>query len=131
MVLWLIKFAMCTMMPASPALPGIGDTALDEFLHRMRREADTMYWLGLVVGAVVFMITPLFTVFIPLPACLLPAKLRARHATRIVGHPIYVLRQAVFLVRLSAGMCWGADGRVRAAYALAPYPSDAGTFRQS
>jgi hypothetical protein len=77
------------------------------------------------------MITPLVTVFVPLPAYFLPRKLLARHAERIVAHRVYMLRQAVFLVRLSAGMCWGADDRVRASYALAPLPRDAGTFRQS
>ena len=82
-------------------------------------------------GAIVFAITPLVTLGIPLPAFALPASLLERHAQRILAHPIYVLRQAVFLVRLSAGMCWGADPRVRASFALAPYPPDPGTFRQS
>jgi fumarate reductase subunit D len=127
----MIKFAMCTLMPRSAALPGIADTDLDDFLRRMRREAEPLYWLGLVVGAVVFMLSPIVTVFVPLPAFLLPRKLLARHAERILAHRIYVFRQAVFLVRLSAGMCWGADERVRATYALAPYPRDAGTFRES
>jgi hypothetical protein len=130
-VIWLIRFAMCTMMPRSEGLPGIADTRLDEFLRRMRKDAEPLYWLGLVVGAVVFMVTPLFTVLLPLPACLLPAKLLARHSERILSHRVYVLRQAVFLLRLSAGMCWGADERVRATFALAPYPVDPGTFRQS
>lgn len=131
MTLWLIRFAMCTMMPRTDALPGIADARLDEFLRGMRREAEPLYWLGLVVGAVVFMFSPLVTVFLPLPACFLPGKLLARHSERIVSHRIYTLRQAVFLVRLSAGMCWGADDHVRASYALAPLAGDAGTFRQS
>jgi hypothetical protein len=130
-VLWLIKFAMCTLMPKSDALPGIRDTHVDQFLRRMRREAEGLYWLGLVVGAVVFMITPIVTVYLPLPACFLPKKLLARHAERVVAHRIYTVRQAVFLVRLSAGMCWGADEHVRAAFALGAYPEDAGTFRTS
>ena len=70
------------------------------------------------------MVTPLFTVGLPLPACLLPGKLLARHSERILSHRVYVLRQAVFLLRLSAGMCWGADEHVRATFALAPYPAD-------
>jgi hypothetical protein len=128
-VIWLIKFAMCTMMPRTDALPGIINTDLDGFLRKMRREADFMYWLGLAVGAIVFAFSPLITVFVPLPAFLLPKKLLARHSERILAHRIYVLRQAVFLVRLSAGMCWGADEAVRARFALAPYPTDPGTFR--
>lgn len=130
-MIWLIKFAMCTMMPRSDALPGIVDTDLDGFLRRMKREADPLYWLGLVVGGIVFALSPLLTVYLPLPAFFLPRALLERHSERILSHRIYVLRQAVFLVRLSAGMCWGADPNVRARFALAPYPPDPGTFRQS
>ncbi len=130
-VIWLIKFAMRTMMPRSDALPGIADTDLDGFLRKMKRDADPLFWLGLAVGAVVFAVSPLLTVYLPLPAFLLPRALLAKHSDRILSSRIYVLRQAVFLVRLSAGMCWGADERVRAKFALAPLPPDPGTFRPS
>jgi hypothetical protein len=128
-VIWLIKFAMFTMMPRSNLLPGIVDTDVDGFLRRMRVDAEPVYWLGLVVGAIVFALAPLVTVGVPLPAFWLPRRLLDRHAERLVSHPIYLLRQAVFLVRLSAGMCWGADPGVRARFALAPYGPDPGTFR--
>ncbi len=118
-------------MPRSESLPGIGDTDLDGFLRRMRVDADRLYWLGLVLGAVVFALTPLLTVFVPLPAFLLPRGLLEKHCDRILSSNIYVVRQAVFLVRLSAGMCWGADEAVRAKFALAPLPPDPGTFRPS
>ena len=84
-----------------------------------------------MLGAVVFAVTPLFTVFLPLPAFCLPKKLLALHADRILSTRIYVLRQAVFLVRLSAGMCWGSDATVRAHFALSAYGPDPGTFRRS
>jgi hypothetical protein len=129
--IWLIRFAMCVMMPPIDGLRGIGDTRVDDFLRRMQREAEPLYWLGLVVGAVVFMLSPIVTVYLPVPAVLLPEKLLARHSERIVSHRIYILRQAVFLVRLSAGMCWGADQDVRASFALSPYPGDPGSFRRS
>ena len=130
-MIWLIQFAMCTMMPRTDALPGIVDADVRGFLRRMRRDADSLYWLGLAVGAVIFAISPILTVWLPLPAFLLPQKLLARHSERILAHRIYVVRQAVFLVRLSAGMCWGADAAVRARFALLPYAPDPGTFRQS
>jgi hypothetical protein len=129
MTFWVIKFVMCTLMPGTEALPGIRDTELDTFLRRLRADAEPLYWLGLVVGAVVFVVTPLFTVGLPLPAFWLPRRLLDRHAERLLSHPVYLLRQAVFLVRLSAGMCWGADPEVRARLALAPYELDPGTFR--
>jgi hypothetical protein len=130
-MIWLIKFAMLTMMPRTGALPGIEDTDLDGFLRRLRKEADFIFWLGVVVGAIVFAITPVLTIGLPVPAVVLPRKLLARHSERILSHRIYLLRQAVFLVRLSAGMCWGADEAVRARFALRAYPIDPGTFRQS
>jgi hypothetical protein len=130
-MIWLIKFAMRTMMPRTEALPGIADTNLDGFLHRLRTDANFLYWLGLVLGALVFMLTPLFTIGVPLPAVALPRKALARHTERVLSHPIYLVRQAVFLVRVSAGLCWGADENVRARFALPPYPPDPGTFRQS
>jgi hypothetical protein len=34
-------------------------------------------------------------------------------------------------VRLSAGMCWGADSAVRALFNLPPYGPDPGTYRTS
>jgi hypothetical protein len=129
MALWLIKFSMCALMPRTEVLPGIEDTELDAFLRRLRADAEPLYWLGLVVGAVVFAATPLITVWVPLPAFLLPRRLLDRHADRLTSGRGYLLRQAVFLVRLSAGMCWGADPSVRARLALAPYAPDPGTFR--
>lgn len=130
-MLWLIKQAMYPLFPRSPELPGLVDTDLDAFLRRLRCEADVVFWLGLLVGALVFACTPLITLGVPLPAFLLPRRLLERHTERIIAHPIYLLRQALAVVRLIAGMCWAADPRVRACFALAPYPADPGTFRGS
>jgi hypothetical protein len=127
----LIKHAMHTMMPRAASLPGIADTDLDGFLRRMRVEADPFYWLGLLLGAWLFALTPLLTVFLPLPSFWLPKRLLDRHANRLLAHPVYLLRVGVNLVRLSAGMCWGADRDVRACFALPPFAPDPGTFRTS
>jgi hypothetical protein len=130
-VIWLIKFAMCTMMPRTATLPGIADTDVDGFVRKLKKESATIYWLGLVLGGIVFAITPLITIGVPLPAFWLPRRLLDRHSERLVSHPIYMLRQAAALVRLSAGMCWGADSAVRARFNLPPYGADPGTFRTS
>jgi hypothetical protein len=130
-MIWLIKFAMCTMMPRTDSLPGIEDTDLDGFLRRLRAEALPLYWIGLVLGAIVFAVTPLLTLGVPLPAFALPKKLLDRHTERVLSHPVYLIRQAVFLIRVSGGLCWGADERVRACFALAPLAPDPGTFRPS
>ncbi len=128
-VFWLIKFGMRTMMPRAAGLPGVEDCDLDAFLHRMQNDAEDLYWMGVVLGAITFAFTPIFTVFIPLPAFLLPKALLEKHAERILASRVYLLRQAVFLLRLSAGMCWGADPAVRAKFALGPYGPDPGTFK--
>lgn len=119
------------MMPRSAALPGIADTDLDGFLQRMKRDAAPLYWLGLVAGGALFALTPIVTVWLPVPAFFLSKRLLALHTERVLSHRLYVLRQAVYLVRLSAGMCWGADPAVRAKLSLAPYGPDPGTFRTS
>jgi hypothetical protein len=130
-MIWLIKFAMIAMMPRTKTLPGIADTDLDGFLRKLRAEATPLYWIGLVLAAVVFTITPILTVGVPLPAFWLPKELLAKHSDRVLSHRLYLVRQAVFLLRVSAGLCWGADERVRACFALAPYPVDPGSFRRS
>jgi hypothetical protein len=125
----LIRSAMCDFMPTAAGLPGIADTQVTEFLQTLKRESGQTYWIGLVLGAWVYALTPCMTVFVPLPAFLLPASLRDRHAQRIMATRFYFLRQAVFLVRLSAGMCWGQDPKVRERLALGAYPADPGTYR--
>jgi hypothetical protein len=42
---------------------------------------------------------------VPLPSFALSPRLRTRHAERAPRLGIYLLRQAIMLVRLSAGMC--------------------------
>lgn len=110
-------------------MPGAADCGLDDFLRRFRRESPALIWLGTVAGALVFHLTPLFTVFVPLPAFLLPAALADRHASRIASTNVYLVRQAIFLVKLAAGLCWGADADVRRRLALQPLPADPGTWR--
>ncbi len=130
-MIWLIKFAMGAIMPRSEMLPGIADTQLDGFLRKLRAEAEPIFWIGLVAGAVIFTFTPVLTLGWPVPAFCLSQRALDKHADRILAHRFYVVRQGVYLVRLSAGMCWGADPAVRALFALPAYPPDPGTFRTS
>ena len=127
----LVRSALCDLMPSTPELPGVADTDVTAFLQAMRSESNRIYWLGVVVGAVVYALSPLITVGLPLPAFLLPARQRDLHAQRIVSSDVYLLRQAVFLLRLSSGMCWGMHAAVRARFELPPYAPDPGTVRVS
>jgi hypothetical protein len=130
-VIALVRSVMSDLMPRTSELPGVADARLTEFLVRLRREAHSGFWLGVVLGAWVYALTPLLTVLLPLPSFLLTARLRDLHARRIVSTRVYLVRQAVFLVRLAAGMCWGADPEVRARFALPSYAPDPGTLRSS
>lgn len=130
-MLWLVRSAIVALYPSGGPVPGAADCGLDDFLVRFRRESPTLIWLGTVLGALVFHLTPLFTVFVPLPAFLLPAGLADRHASRIASTNVYLVRQAIFLVKLAAGLCWGADAEVRRRLALQPLPADPGTWRAS
>lgn len=119
------------LYPRTDALPGAADCDLDAFLARFRRETTPLMWIGVVAGAVVFHLSPVFTVLAPLPAFLLPARLADRHAGRIADCRVYLVRQLVSLVKVAAGLAWGADPRVRALFALPPLPPDPGTWRRS
>ena len=127
----LILHAMRALYPRTDALPGLEDTDDDAFLARYRREASPLLWLGLGVAALVFAATPLLTVYVPLPSFLLPRRLLDRHAHRVTYLPVYLLRQAVFLLKLTAGLCWASHPAVRGQMAMAPYPADPDGWRTS
>ncbi len=129
MLLWLMRHAMCALYPRTEELPGIEDTELKPFLARYKRESSALIWLGLCAGTVAFVVTPVLSVYLPLPSFLLPAKLLDKHASRVAYSRIYLLRQSVFLVKLAAGMCGGAHPEVRAKMAMKPYPDEPAQWR--
>jgi hypothetical protein len=127
----LIRAALVALMPPAAGFPGVADTGLDEFLDRFRRESSRMLWIGVVAGAVVFTLLPPFTIGVPLPSFLLGAKLRDRYAAAVTKHPLYLVRQAIFILKMCGGLCWGQHPAVRAQLNLPPYPADPGTWRTS
>jgi hypothetical protein len=126
---WLVRAAIVMLYPRTALLPGAEDCDLDDFLERFRRETSALMWLGVVAGAIVFHLSPLFTVFVPLPAFLLPSGLADRHANRISTTNVYLVRQLVFVLKLPAGLAWGANPEVRRRFSLAPLAADPGTWR--
>jgi len=129
-MVWLVRSAILILYPRG-ALPGAGDCNLDTFLRQFKRDVPFLVWFGTVAGALIFHLTPLFTVFVPLPAFLLPASLADKHALKITSHPLYFVRQPVFLVKMCAGFAWGSDPQVRAKFGLRPLLEDPRTWRQS
>ncbi len=127
----LIRHVLCALMPATDTMPGMRDADVDAFLVRFRKEAAPLLWIGVVAGSVLFVLTPLLTVGLAVPSFALSARLLDQHAAKITSHPIYLLRQGVFVTRLAAGLCWGGNANVRKRLGLAEYGKDPGTFRTS
>ena len=128
---WLVRAAIVILYPRTGDWPGAEDCDLDAFLERFRRESTPLMWLGVVVGALVFHLTPIFTVHVPLPAFLLSREQADRHAHAISSIDVYLIRQAVFLVKLPGGLVWGMHPAVRERFALPALAGDPGTYRGS
>ncbi len=126
---WLVRFALVAIMPSGGPLKGIAETGVDPFLKDLFREGGRMMLLGVCLSAVVFQVSPLITIGVPLPAFLLPQRLLNKHAWNITTHRIYLIRSTAFLLKTLAGLCWGQDPEVRAALQVAPLDGDPGTFR--
>jgi hypothetical protein len=125
----MVAFTMRSLFPRTAKLPGVGDTHLDEFLRRFRRETTPLMWLGICLGSLLFIVAPIGTVGLPVPAFWLPRKKLDRHARKLAVSRFYLVRQLVFLVKMMAGFCWGADPQVRRAFNLPALPPDPGTLR--
>jgi hypothetical protein len=130
-VIWLVASAIAMLYPRTEELPGAEDCDLVPFLRGFCSDAPRPMWIGVVLGAIVFHLAPLFTVYVPLPAFLLPRTLRDRHAQRISTSSLYLVRQSIMLLKLPAGMCWGAHPSVRAKLALPPLPRDPDQWRSA
>ena len=122
---------MVALYPRTATVPGLEDTNIDAFLAQFRRETTVMFWLGIVLSAWLFQWTPIFTVFVPLPAFLLPRGLRDKHAHKIASSELYLVRQMMLVLKMPAGLCWGADPAVRKLFSLAPYAPDPTTWKRS
>ena len=128
---WMIRFSLRCMLPGTEALPSVDRATLDRFIIQIRREANLLFRVGLTLASVVFVWLPVLTIGWPLPAFMLPRRWRDAYARRMAAHPVYGIRQLATVLKTSAGLCWGADPRVRARLGLAPYPADPQTFRGS
>ena len=127
---WFIRFAMRALMPGIPGLKGLDDAALKPFLRRYFSEAPAILRLGLHASTWVFLLTPLFTVYLPIPAFFLRGSLLERHAQKSAAHPWYLIRSATMTIKMVGGLCWGADPEIRESLGVAPYPPDPGTWRE-
>lgn len=125
----LVKSAIVMLYPRTESLPGAEDCDLDGFLAQYRRETTWLIWTGVVVGALVFQLAPLFTVGRPVPAAWLSADQADRHANAMAGSEQYLVRQMIFLVKLVAGLAWGQHPEVRARFSQSPLRQDPTDWR--
>ena len=129
MLNWLFFHVLSALYPRTADFPGIADTGLADFLPRFRRESAPLFRLGFYAAALLFVLTPILTVYLPVPSFLLPRRLLDRHADRITQLPLYPLRSLLLLLKVVAGLCWGAHPDVRARFGLAPLPADPTDWR--
>ena len=127
---WLIRKAFEACYPRVDGLPGIADCDLDAYVRQLRREMSPLFSIGFYLGVVLFHLSPILTVFVPLPAFLLPRKLLDRHAYKAATTRLYTLRQCTFMVKMAAGLHWGAHPKVREALDQRLLPADPGTFHE-
>jgi hypothetical protein len=128
-MIWLIHSAMAALYPRTDAFPGVEELGLRAFLVKFKRDSTLMLFSGILLGAIVFHLTPLLTVYVPLPAFLLPRSLLDKHADRILSSRLYLVRQIVFLVKLIAGLCWGTHPDIRQKLGLPVYAEDPCTWK--
>ncbi|MCO4746264.1 MAG: hypothetical protein KC912_15810 [Proteobacteria bacterium] len=130
-MIWLMRTAMVPMMPPRDDLPGLTPEVADAYLAKMARETNWTNLAGVLAGSLIFVISPLITIGVPLPSFMLSPRLLDRHAFKLCTSPIYLVQQAVFLVKMYAGFAWGLQPSVRERLNLEPYPEDPGTWRTS
>jgi len=128
-VSWFTRFAIEAIFPPTETLPGIAETDLDGFLRDLHAEAPLLMRVGIWLATVVYMITPLFTVLLPVPAFLLRGRLLARHTDTLVSSRIYVIRQVIYLLKMVGGLCWGEHAEVRRRFGRPPLEPDPRTFQ--
>ena len=121
---WFIRFALRAVMPPTGKLKGVGATGLKPFLKEVRRDSPFIFRIGIVATSFVFIWSPILTIFLPLPAFVLPKSLLEKHAQRAASHPFYLVRQSTFMVKMIAGLCWAKDPDNRRELGLDPLPPD-------
>lgn len=130
MIVRTVTWVLSTIFPATAKLPGIGDFPdAQERVAKMLREAPPSFLLVVYGATLLFIVAPLMTVRAPLPAFWLPEATLEKHAYRLAGHKIYLVRQAMLMLKTIGGLIWGGHPDVRNALDMPLYDADPGSFR--
>jgi hypothetical protein len=125
----LVRFALVAYFPRVDDLPGLADLGIEAHVVALRRDATLLFWTGIVAASVFFQLSPILTVRRPWPAVFLTEEQLDAHAHALATHPVYLLRQIIVLLKLTAGIFWGQSPEIRAYLSLPAYGPDPGTRR--
>ncbi len=125
----LVRFALTAFFPREGDLPGLAELGVEDKIAALRRESTPLFWVGLVGASLFFQLSPILSVYRPLPAALLSEELLDAHAYALATSRFYFIRQIMVLLKLVAGMFWGQSPEIRAHLALPAYAADPGTRR--
>jgi len=120
---------MESLFPRVGPVPGLGDLGVAERVAAYRRETTWLVWTGAVVGALVFQLTPILTLRRPVLATWLDPDDLDTHAYKIATSDSYLVRQAIFLLKMMGGLFWGQSPEIRTSQNLPAYEADPGTRR--
>jgi hypothetical protein len=125
----LVRFALTAYYPRVDDLPGLADLGVDEKITALRRESTPVFWVGIVLAALVFQLAPILTLRRPWLATSLTPEELDRHAHALTSHPWYLVRQMPLMLKLIGGIFWAQSPEIRSFVNLPPYPPDPGTRR--
>ncbi|MBM4342457.1 MAG: hypothetical protein FJ100_03655 [Deltaproteobacteria bacterium] len=125
----LLHDAVRAAFPSTARVPGLDRLDSRPFLRQLLRQAPWTLWFGAVGSAIAWQVTPVLTIGWPVPAAMLPAAARDRHANAMSGHGLYLVRMAMVMIKTVGGLYWGAAPEVRTALGLPLYGTDPATVR--
>jgi hypothetical protein len=125
----LVRLSMIAFYPKTPELPGLAELGVSEKIATLRRESTVLFWTGIVGASVFFQVSPILTLRRPTFAAFLSEEDLDRHAHAIATYPVYLVRQAVMLLKMIAGIFWGESPEIRTFLHLPAYGEDPKTRR--
>lgn len=128
MLVRIVAWVLAIILPSTDRLPGLDVLDTKPQLRAILSEAPLSIVLALYGSVLLFMITPVLTIGWPLPAFALSRRNVDRHARHAAGHRLYLMRQAMLMIKTIAGLIWGGHATVRQALKIKAYGPDPGTF---
>ena len=123
------RFVLNATMPEHAGVPGNNKASLDAFLDEFTVNAAPIMRIGFYAAVAVYVLSPVFTIKIPLPAFWLSDKQQTRHMESYSESRNMIIAQLWMLQKMIAALCWGMDASVRAYFGYEPLEGDPGTFQ--